>query len=159
MNPANTQSAVSDDFIRIAQGAITNSQSNEGELRTAIGRAYYAVFLTARERLFGSDEVRLTRPLKNRLRKKFKRHQRSDPGSHDLIIFAITDINNPPRTLKPLVLAQQLTQLKVARTHADYNFALNRLRTIQKQTWREYAEESVQLASILLGRARTLPPY
>ena len=144
--------------MHLASEAIRNEQSSEGALRTAIGRAYYAVFLTVRDQLFGPDGTRLTRTIRKRLRKRFRQARRWDPGSHDLVIFAITDIT-PTVTLRPLGLSQQVSQLKEARIHADYYFTLDNLRGIPKDSWREYADESIALASQLLPVARKLPSY
>jgi len=123
-------------------------------LRAAISRAYYAVFLTVREQLFGPDGRRLTKRIRKHLNKKSKSNLRS----HDVFIFAITDVQ-PSATLSPVVLSQQVGQLKEARIHADYNFSLDKLKTIPKQTWREYAEEAIPLALHLLTVTRKLPPY
>ena len=45
MNSTGTQPAISDEFLRFAQEAVQNQQSGEGRLRSAISRAYYAVYL------------------------------------------------------------------------------------------------------------------
>ncbi len=160
MNPSGTQSSISDEFLRIASDAINNSQSGEGALRSAISRAYYAVFLTVRDQLFGPDGRHLPPNKRKRLQRQFKMKlgSKSYLGSHDLIIYAITAVPHSS-TLRPVTLSQQVTLLKKARIHADYDFTLENLQTISKQNWREYAEDNVQLATHLLRESRKLPPY
>lgn len=155
---SSSQSSISDDYLHLAADATRNQHSSEGTLRTAISRAYYAVFLTVRDQLFGPDGARLKSETEKKLRKKFWQKHKRNPGSHDLVIFAIADIK-PTTTLRPQVFSQQVSQLKEARVHADYHFTLDNLKDIPKDNWREYAEESVELASQLLPVARRLPPH
>jgi hypothetical protein len=150
-------SSIFDDFFHLASQAIKDTESSEGALRTAISRAYYAVFLTARDQLFGPDETGLTSSKRKKLRKKFGQKKRP-VGSHDWIIFAISDIK-PTVTVRPLTLQSQVSQLKEARVHADYHFTSQNLQGIPYNTWREYATKVVELASQVLPVARQLPPY
>ena len=115
------------------------------------------MYLTVRDQLFGPDETWLTQSKRKQLQKKFGKGKRP-PGSHELVILAITDIK-ATGTMGPLVLSQQVSQLKEARVHADYHFTLVNLNRIAEESWREYAEKSVALASQLLPVARLLPSY
>ena len=152
-----TQAAIADDFLRLASVTVRCKRASEAALRSAIRRAYYAVFLTARDHLFGADGSRLIGPKRKQLRKKFQQKAFREPGSHDLVIFAVTEV---PRSaaLKPIVLAQQVEQLKEARVYADYFYSTQKLRGVPYDNWRDYATKSVELASQLLPSARRLPP-
>ena len=44
-------------FLRIARTLVSRGDADEAELRTAVGRAYYGVFLVARERLSNTGEI------------------------------------------------------------------------------------------------------
>lgn len=44
-------------FLRIARSLVSRGDADEAELRTAVGRAYYGVFLVARERLTSTGEI------------------------------------------------------------------------------------------------------
>lgn len=153
-----SQESISDDFLHIASEAVRNAQSSEGALRSAISRAYYSVFLTARDKLFGSDQIQLTNTIRKQLSKKFKKSKQKEPGSHDIIIFAITEIKQTS-TIKPISFSQQISQLKEARIHADYHFSTTNLARIPYSTWQEYAKENIELASQLLPIARRLPSF
>ena len=137
--------------------AVRSDQSDEGTLRSAISRSYYAVYLTVRDRLFGNDGTRLSGTTYRKLREKFRQNRRKDPRSHDLVIFAISETSAP--NMLRLTLSQQLDQLKDARVDADYRFEPANLRHVPETTWREYASKNVALASMLLPQARRLPPY
>lgn len=152
------QSSISDEFLGLASEVVRDSQSNEGDFRTAISRAYYSVFLTVRDQLFGPDERWLTKPVRKKLGTRFQTSHKWWPGSHDVVLFALTDISSSGTT-KPLILYQQISELKEARTHADYHFTDDNLKDIPYNTWAEYADKMVALASQLLPAARVLPPY
>lgn len=153
-----SQTAISDGFLRLATEIVKNSQSPEGELRTAISRAYYSVFLTVRDRLFGADGIGLTKSIRKKLNHRFEQKHQRNPGSHDRILFALTDLTFSS-TIRPLTLSQQISQLKVARVHADYHFTIGKLQEIPYDTWSVYANHMVALASQLLPDARRLPSY
>ncbi len=151
-----TQAAIADDFLRPASVTVRCKRASEAALRSAISRAYYAVFLTARDQLFGADGSRLIGPKRKELGKKFRRKNSRHPGSHDIVIFAVTEVR-PSAALKPIVLAQQIEQLKEARVCADYHFTEHNLQGLPYDNWRECATKSVELASQLLASARRLP--
>ena len=154
---SSSQTAISNGFLRLATEIVQNNQSPEEALRTAISRAYYSVYLTVRDRLFGPDAIGLTYRKRGALIKRLKRkHEPS--GSHDCVLFAITDLSSTS-TIHPLVLSQQIGELKAARIDADYKFTKENLREIPYDTWSEYADKMVAFASQLLPVARQLPSY
>ena len=155
---SSSQASISDGFLRLASEIVRNRQSPEEALRSAVSRAYYSVFLTARDRLFGSDAVGLTSRIRNKLIRRFRHKHGWIPGSHDRIIFAITDLPFSP-IIRPLTLSQQISELKEARIHADYYLTNDKLKTIPYDTWLAYTDRMVALASQLLPAARQLPPY
>ena len=155
---SSSQTAISNGFLRMATEIVQNNQSSEEALRTAINRAYYSVFLTVRDHMFGADGNGLTRAIRNRLGRRFQHRHRWYPGSHDLILFALADLT-ASSTIHPITLSQQIGQLKLARIRADYNFAISNLQDIPYDTWLVYANHMVALASQLLPDARRLPSY
>lgn len=158
MITSGSQSSVADDFLHLASDAVRDAQASEGALRSAISRAYYAVFLTVRDQLFGLDAISLSNKERKDLERKFRKAHSRAPGSHDLVIFALADVQ-PNKTVHPLTLQQQVRQLKEARVHADYHFTAGTLKGVAKQSWREYAEECVIIASQLLPTTRRLPRH
>jgi len=151
MTPAGTTTAVSDDFLKFASEAINNTDSTEGVLRSAISRAYYAVFLLARDQLFGTDGAELKKHIRKQLRKEFKKISKKDPGSHQQIIFAVSQ--------KAITLSQQMSQLHEARINADYFFSAEKLRHLPHKDWQAYAKETVELAQLLQKEAANLPRF
>ena len=152
-----SQETICNEFLSLASYVIKTKQC-EGSCRSAISRAYYAVFLTARDRLFGPDESRLTKPKKKKLRKSFKKSAGHNPGSHELVIFAIADLNIKG-PIRPIMLSKQMNQLREARIHADYHFTQDNLSQIPYNTWEEYAEQNIKLATKLLEVAKSLPSH
>ena len=146
------------EFLSLASSLRTSVQFQEGALRTAVSRAYYTVFLTVRDKLFGPDGKGLSREVKKRLAKKFERKFNKIPGSHELVLFAIIDLPDI-KEKKRITLYQQIDQLKEARVHADYHFSLENLKNIPYDTWAEYAEKMIDLASLILPDAEKLLPY
>jgi uncharacterized protein (UPF0332 family) len=152
--------SVSDDFLHLAAEILRDPQSSEGALRSAISRAYYAVFISVRDQLFGPDATKLTKPIRKQLNKRYQqvRRRKLELGSHDIIIFALTEIRHKTK-LPVLTLSTQVGQLKEARVHADYDFTSSNLQSVAKNSWRDYAEETTVLASQVLPLARRLPSY
>lgn len=143
-------------FFHYASTILNNSTANEAELRSAISRVYYAVFLIARDRLFGPDEQRLTHGIEKRIIKSYRikiDKKKFKLGTHERTIFAIHDKTNN------ISLSQQLDQLREARINADYKVSQKVLSDINKESWRKYAEENMQLATLILPRVRNLPSY
>lgn len=156
MNSSDCQSLVADTFLHLASEILRKSDAAEGELRSAISRAYYAVYLTARDHLLGTDGANYNLARK-RLWRKFKKKSRQ-LGSHDLVILAIGEV---PKTtvINPKVLSSQLSQLKEARTYADYIYDPNALRSISATDWQEYCKENLELAALILPIMRRLPKF
>ena len=152
------QEVICDSYLGLSSEIVRNNKSNEGALRTAVNRAYYSVFLTARDRLFGPDGTGLTKTIKKRIAKIFKQQHTWNPQSHEQIIFAISELSTTG-TIYPLALSQQIGELQEARVHADYHFTAETLKDIPYGTWSEYADRMVALASQLLPAAKLLPPY
>lgn len=136
------------DFFKLASNLGRRPNADEATHRSAISRAYYAVFLSARDKLFGFDEVQLTEPVKKKLRKKHKLEKGDHPGSHELIIFAVS--------LQSLVLSQQLDLLKTARVIADYKLDPKHLKSQGFTTWKDYSHQNLTLTSQLLPTVSAL---
>ncbi|MCL0066156.1 hypothetical protein M1N79_04700 [Dehalococcoidia bacterium] len=146
-----------EEFFGFAGSIVRDSSAKEAALRSAISRAYYSVYLVARDRLFGMDETQLTANIRKRISEKSQqRHRRRrwrELGTHERVIFAIQDKTNN------VTLSQQLDQLREARVNADYRMNQNCLSNLGKQSWRELAEETMQLATLILPLAKRLPSY
>ena len=129
--------------------------SDVAQFRSAIGRAYYACFLTARESMFGVDG----RP---RRRRDCAGHRRRDRGlgSHERVI---EDLRHHPRVSGAKRLADQLEQLKAFRREADYvmddasSAHVQFLRSYGITDWESASQTSLTLASHLLPALRSIP--
>lgn len=146
-----------DGFFSFAGSIVREPTANEAALRSAISRAYYSVYLVARDSLFGLDERCLTTKMKREIAAKFRvRHKLKKQrglGTHERVIFAILDKTNN------VTLSQRLDQLREARVNADYKMNQECLSNVGKQSWREYVKETMELASLVLPLARKLPSY
>jgi hypothetical protein len=152
MTPVGTTKSVADEFLRFASDAISDPASNEGILRSAISRAYYAIFLLARDQLFGPDAVMLTKQTKKKLRRDFKKSANRDlAGSHQEILFAVSR--------KTITLSQQMRQLYQARINADYHLSAKNLASISHASWRDFAKETVELAQLIQQDTARLPRF
>ena len=152
MTPAGTPKSVSDEFLQFASDAIDNVAATEGVLRSAISRAYYAIFILAREQLFGSDGAELTQRVKKKLRKDYRKKLSKDlVGSHQEILFAVS--------LKKITLSQQMRQLYQARINADYHLSTKNLLPIVHTTWQAFAKETVELAQLIQQEAARLSRF
>ena len=147
-----------EDFFDFAASIVRDQQANEAALRSAISRAYYAVFLTTRDSLFGLDEVLLTKGLRKQLRKKFRRGKKRDPGSHEIVEFALEDKASEDESIK-ITSYHQISQVRESRVLADYRLSSQCLSEIDKESWRELALETVELASQVLPAVKHLPRY
>ncbi len=151
-NPFNPE-----EFFSFASSIVREPTANEAALRSAVSRAYYSVYLIARDRLFGLDGGQLTARIRKEIAKKFqlkhKLKRQRGLGTHEVVIFAILD--------KPdsVTLSHQLDQLREARINADYKMNQECLSSVGKQSWREYAKETIELATLILPLAKRLPPY
>jgi len=151
------QLLISDAYLALASDIVRNSESQEAALRTAISRAYYSVYLTVRDRLFGCDGVGLTNNVKKKLEKRIKQRGLST-GSHANVISAVALLPAKGITT-PMTLSQQIDELQDARIHADYNFGIDKLKDVPYNTWLEYSEKMVALASQLLPATKRLPSF
>ena len=145
-----------DDFYHFAGSIIRDPKANEAELRSAVSRVYYSLFLIARDRLFGMDEKNLTEAIRKKITRNYRikiDKKKKRLGTHQVVIFAIQD------KLKSITLSHQLDQLREARVNADYRIDNKYIREIDKKSWREYAEENMQLAALALPRLKKLPYY
>ncbi|MBI4329862.1 MAG: hypothetical protein HY673_01110 [Chloroflexi bacterium] len=86
-----------------------------------------------------------------RKKARLQKQQRGLAGSHEVIIFAASE--------KSVSLSQQLDQLKEARVLADYRLGRQYLTSVGKQSWLDYARDTLALASQVLPAARKLPRY
>lgn len=147
-----------DDYFSFAGAIVRDPNANDAALRAAISRAYYAVFLSARDHLFGIDELSCTVRVRKKIEKNFQikynlGSKRPYLATHQRVIFSIIDKTNN------VVLSQQLDQLREARVRADYKRNNNCLSEVNKQSWRDYAEETMQLAALVLPMTKRLPSY
>jgi uncharacterized protein (UPF0332 family) len=147
-----------DGFFGFAGTIVRDPNANDAALRSAISRAYYAVFLTARDALFGIDEMSCTKAVKVKIAKKHQiyyglKSKQPHLATHQRVIFSVLDKTNN------ITLHQQLEQLKEARVRADYIRNDACLLEVNKHSWRDYAEETMQLAALVLPMAKRLPLY
>jgi hypothetical protein len=144
-----------DSFLSFAGTILKDPSADEVTMRTAMSRAYYSVFLNARDHLFGHDARFLTKKVKSEINSKYKiiSGKKRELGSHEIVSFAIKFKTGN------ITLSDQLDKLRRARINADYNMNADCLVIESKTSWRVYAEETCQLASQLLPRIRRLPNY
>ena len=128
-------------FLRLAEWLAERGTTNE-EWRTACGRAYYAVFLIMRDRLY-SPPLYLTPPesvvrqmLAGPVRVSIHRAVRDEVGSRN------------DR------LAANLAHLFWLRAQADYRIDLDNALSVG---WRVNAQESARIARRIAPRLLTLP--
>lgn len=143
-------------FFSFASSVVRDPNASEAGLRSAVSRAYYAVFITARDRLFGDDQKNLNNKVKKKIRQSYRQqtgNKKPYLGNHELVIFTISD------RAKDVMLSTQLDQLREARVAADYKRDYYHLSKVGKQSWREYAEETMELAALILPLAKKLSSY
>lgn len=143
-------------YFSFAGSIVRDPNADEASLRSAISRAYYSLFLIARDNLFGLDEVKLTSSVIKRIVGNYQlatRKKKARLATHELVIFAIQD------KTKNITLSQQIDQIREARVNADYRRDQKCLSDIGKESWREYAEETMQLAALILPMVEKLPSY
>ena len=153
MKAVGTTKSVSDEFLKFASEAIKSSNPSEGCFRSAISRAYYAVYLLARDQLSGPDGIGLKANIKQ-LGKAFKQrnpNKKSYLATHQATLFAIS--------YQSMTLQQQMSQLYEARINADYFFSQTKLAPVPHLSWESYAKETVELAHLLQKDAATLTKF
>ena len=145
------------DFFRLSQNLAADGP-DESRHRTAIGRAYYACFLVARDQMFGLDGATLSGPVRRRV----VGHRRA--GSHEVVLEAI---KSHPRLgpARGKRISDQLGQLKDMRIQADYYRDTQNRNTISIFTtntandWIGLANAALALASNLLPELQRLRSY
>lgn len=146
-----------EDFFSYAGSIVSDANSNEAALRSAISRAYYSMFLIARDRLFGLDQVQLNNTKRKQVDKQlliqYSGKRKKQLGVHERVILCVCD------KTQNITLYQQLDQLREARVNADYKMSHSCLSTVGKTSWREYAEETLQLSSQILPDLKRLASY
>lgn len=155
MNTVSTSSFNPDDFLSLAGNILKYPKADEATVRTAISRAYYSVFLNARDHLFGADTRFLTNKIKKEINKKFQiiSGNKRELGSHEIVSFTIKAKTGN------ITLSDQLNKLRRAKVNADYKTSIDCLLAEGKPSWRVYAEETCQLASQVPPHVRKLPNY
>jgi hypothetical protein len=96
-------------FLTIARTLVGRGNADEAELRTAVGRAYYGVFLVARERLTQTGEIIPT--------------WTSD--DHWIVITALRSRGGP--------YGDQLHRLRGERNRDDYDLRFTRTQSASQQ--------------------------
>lgn len=116
------------DFLSFAQ-SLSAAKASEAQLRTCVGRAYYAAFLTARERPKIDAAVRA---LPKRIRKKL--------GYHRTVVTALRKIDSG--------MGNQLDDLRKLRLLADYK--------LEEKGWPSRWEKASFVAAQLVPKLSTL---
>ncbi len=144
------------EFFRLGQ-RLLQTWNDEETHRTAIGRAYYACHLIARDAMFGQDKKYLTGTLKKRI----LGHR---GGDHDTIVKAIAVHPRVPLgSLK--TLSDQLGELKDARVQADYYCdpahpgTLKLFTKYQVKDWNQLAHATLAIASHVLPNLKGIPSW
>ncbi len=84
-------------FLELASSLARRNRANQAELRSAISRAYYSVFLYARERLMAAGRISPT----------------GSPTDHGLVVERLRSLGGPQ--------GDQVDKLRKRRNQADYN--------------------------------------
>jgi hypothetical protein len=136
---------------------LCSGPSNEAASRTAVGRAYYACHLIARDQLYGPDGRLLT----NARRKRFENRWSVEGGSHEFIVAGVA--HSVPSSLgRAKRLSDRLAQLKDMRVQADYKCDPQDTNTqaifarYGVTDWQSLATQALQLANSLFPELRRL---
>ena len=121
-------------FVAQAEGLKVAPDAPEANYRSAVSRAYYACYLTARDRIYGLDA------------------QPQTASAHAGLIKEIRD-----RTL-----AEQMDKLMRMRVCADYRTSLTRVREFFHENqiangWMDLADRAVSLANAMRQDLSQLP--
>jgi hypothetical protein len=133
---------------------------DETRWRAVIGRAYYACWLTARDRLWGTDG----RPTPEQERRFPRKHGRP-LGSHEQVIEALGINRSLPSLAKRKRQKDQLGSLKALRNAADYRHSdtSSEVRKLFTQysvsTWAKLAEQALVIATEALPELQTHPKF
>lgn len=139
------------DFFRFAAQTLSSTRG-EAESRTAIGRAYYACYLIAVNRMFGVDGARMGKKVRKSLVRR--------GGLHEVVKVAIGQ-NRAFSSGQQITIRDMFAQLRDLRIQADYKtdtsgepskfFAQYRV-----GDWSGLAHAALALASQLLPTLRRL---
>ena len=139
------------EFFALASNLVGRSP-DESSARTAVGRAYYACWLTARDRMFGKDGVRL-RPGKL---KQILRGRRG--ASHEAVLTAVGQ-NGALTPGNRKTMSDQLRELRDLRVQADYYCAAAPTSLFSRYAvndWEGLAHTSLALASNVYPQVKKL---
>lgn len=149
------------EFFLLAQ-ALLQETPEESQARTAISRAYYACFLTLRDRMFGLDERLLTRSVRNRI---VRAANRREAGEHEVVILAIAQNRNISSSGRAKNLTDAIRELKDLRVQADYKLDPSDMGTQTSYSrygvanWAELAHQAISLTALLLPDLRRVPQF
>lgn len=102
-------------FLQFAHN-IARTASSEAEFRTCVGRAYYALFLSGREKpkvWQTLSDSNFKQALQQYINQRQQQNPNWRPGEHFRIIFALRHIDS--------ALGNQLNKIYQLRLTADYN--------------------------------------
>ena len=149
------------DMLRLANYLLCTpvpSVRDETRWRAAIGRSYYACWLTARDRLWGIGG----RPTGTQKR-QLPRVSGREPGSHEQVIEALgcnPSLSSPAKRKRQ---KDALGTLKAMRHAADYKNSDADVPTLFAQfrisTWEKLAEQALVLSGELLPELATHPKF
>ena len=152
------------DFFSLAN-LLVQSPSNEAQARSAISRAYYACYLTARDQMFGVDHRQLTDPVWSRISQAAGLRRARRAGSHEVIILALAQNANIRTPGLAKQLSDSLDQLKGQRVQADYYRDPSHQNTValfaqhSVSDWSGLGHQALALAAQLLPDLRRVPSF
>lgn len=124
------------DFLSVANSLYTGAAS-EAELRTAVGRVYYALFLMARDRLWPD-------PIPPRqIRRRMSNGKTKILGIHQAVLNEVS--------LRNMALGSQLQKIYDLRVQADY---YPREHTLPD--WRSNCVVALQIASRIVNQIQSV---
>ena len=150
------------EIFTLAQ-SLTQDYTSEAADRNAIGRAYYACFLTARDQMFGLDQSRWNNSVSRQVSSRLPRRSRSRGSHNDIQNALATHQGIRPGQRKRL--KDQLGELKDLRIQADYILDPTHSRTTNLHArygvsgWEGLAHQAMALASNLLPDLRQVPTW
>ena len=125
-------------FLQVARDLNTNA-TNEAEWRTAVGRAYYALFILARDRLFPGP----TPP--RSIRRRAARGRSARIPIHQAVLNEVAS--------RSTATGSQLQKLHDLRIEADY------CRTPSRPAWADWpknSQDAILIANNILARIRAI---
>ncbi len=159
------------EFFQLGQD-LTSAPYTEARCRTAISRAYYSCFISARDKLFGMDARGLTNERQKRVEKlhqqAFNLRRPARLASHETVIFTVKTmpiVVQEVRSGWAKNLADQMSQLKAMRVQADYfrdsanEKTMSVFQTYQVTDWAGLAHHAMSMASSIIADVRRLPSF